>query len=267
MEFIMVRTSFVAAASLLALSVATSASAADLPRKSVAPVFAQVPAFSWTGFYVGLNAGVSIGDVKFDGIATGAWLGSASKPPLDTFSDGKADKTNFTGGFQLGYNYQFGAFVAGVEADVGYFSTKKTTTTVVAPGLIGPGTVNITTASGAGDYLVTLRGRLGVAFDRFLIYATGGLAISETRINQRVSFAATNSTASGSSSKTATGYVIGGGVEYALTNNWTIKGEYMYLDLGKNSAALFNPAFPTFTHAVESRNKAHIIRAGVNYKF
>jgi outer membrane immunogenic protein len=260
----MLRTSLTAAASLLALSIATGASAADLPRKSVAPVFAQVPAFSWTGFYIGLNAGASFADTKWDSTATGAWAGTGPKPFLDAFGDGSSNRTNFTGGIQAGYNYQFGALVAGVEADIGYFSTKRRTQIST---LIVGNRVDFTTSSGAGDYLGTVRGRIGVAFDRFLIYATGGLAITETRVSQQVFFAGTGSTASGSSSKTQLGYTIGAGAEYAFTNNWTVKAEYLFLDFGKNSAALFNPAFPTFTHAVESKNRAHIVRAGVNYKF
>jgi outer membrane immunogenic protein len=260
----MQKKSLAVAACLLALSIATGASAADLPRKSVAPVFAQVPAFSWTGFYVGLNAGASFADVKWDHTATGAWLGTTTKTGLDTFGDGSSNRTNFTGGIQAGYNYQFGALVAGIEADIGYFSTKRRTQTSA---VIAAGRIDFTTNTGAGDYLGTVRGRIGVAFDRFLIYATGGLAITETRLSQQVFFAATGSTASGSSSKTQVGYTIGAGAEYAFTNNWTVKAEYLFLDFGKNNTTLFNPAFPTFTHAVESKNRAHIVRAGVNYKF
>jgi outer membrane immunogenic protein len=253
-----------ASASFLALSIATGASAADLPRKSVPPVFAQVPAFSWTGFYVGLNAGASFADVKWDHTATGAWVGNASKPGLDAFGDGSSNRTNFTGGLQAGYNYQFGALVAGIEADIGYFSTKRRTS--LSSVIVG-NRVDFTTNSGAGDYLGTVRGRIGVAFDRFLVYATGGLAITETRLSQQVFFAASNSSATGSSSKTAVGYTIGAGAEYAFLDNWTVKAEYLFLDFGKNSAGLFNGAFPTFTHAVESRNRAHVARVGLNYKF
>lgn len=245
------------------MSYAASGFAADLPSSAPPPVYAP-PLFTWTGFYVGVNAGVSFGRNSFEGRGTGAWIGNPIKPAVDAVSSGKSDRTNFTGGAQIGYNYQVGSFVVGVEGDIGYFSNRKTTSSTA---IILGNPVNVTTRVGAGDYLGTARARVGYAFDRLLIYATGGVAVAETRTSQRIFFAATNTTAFGSGSHTRVGYAVGGGAEYALTNNWSVKGEYLYVNLRDTHRNLFNPGFPTFTHRLSATNRDHIVRVGLNYKF
>ena len=95
------------------------------------------------------------------------------------------------------------------------------------------------------DSLESLRGRLGFAFDKFLVYGTGGVAFEDFNDS---------------------GWVAGGGVEYAFTPNWSVKVEYLYFDLGKDRVTAFNAATPV-TSTVRQDQKGSIVRAGLNYKF
>jgi outer membrane immunogenic protein len=258
--------------SVLALCVATGASAADLPRKSVAPVLARASTFSWTGFYFGLNAGygwtsdktISIGPGVFSP-AVGALLIINGAAPGSLPLDSKG----FAGGLQVGYNYQFPntAFVVGLEADLQYTNTRS------SGFFSGPPTI-FHSASTKTDFLGTVRGRLGFAIvPELLLYATGGLAYGHVRttfgggsVIGVVSPVATDFL----SSNIKVGYAIGGGVEYALTRNFTLKGEYLYYDLGKVSgqtSPLTNAAPPPINFSVSQKVSGHIVRAGVNYKF
>jgi outer membrane immunogenic protein len=259
--FEMFRTSLTAAASLLALSIATGASAADLPRKSVAPVFAQVPAFTWTGFYVGLNAGYGWGDFKRD-VASNP-VGFITSPAINAFASRTTSADGFVGGGQIGYNYQFGSVVVGLEADIQFADIKKS---------IGPDQIfglppgNRLTSSSKLEWFGTVRPRLGFAFDRFLVYATGGLAYGSVKVSD--SYAFVGGPALASSSDTRFGYALGGGVEYAFTNNLTLRAEYLYLDLGKKGYA--SPNVVGFANTdIQHNNKTtlSVVRAAVNYKF
>ncbi|MDJ1160011.1 porin family protein [Chelatococcus sp. SYSU_G07232] len=205
---------------------AGAASAADLPSRRVAPA-PVVPVFTWTGFYVGVNAGYGFGE----------------------FSKGAGfdDPDGFIGGGQIGYNYQFGQFVAGLEADIQYADLKGSTSALrFANGNVGRG-------RGEVEYFGTVRGRVGVAFDRALVYVTGGLAYGETK------FSGVDTTAgiAFSKSDTRTGWTLGGGIEYAFTNNLTARAEYLYVDLGDNRYYGVNKAGTEFS----------VVRAGLNYKF
>jgi outer membrane immunogenic protein len=245
---------------------AGAASAADLPRRSqpAAPM-AYAPMFTWTGFYVGVNAGYNWSDsaskVRFSN--GGLPLASAGLLPgsFDVGGDG------FTGGVQGGYNYQIGQFVVGLEADINYVDSKKSQSYVL-PAI---GVVGVSTAQGELEYLGTVRGRLGFAYDRALIYATGGLAYGSVKGSSAFSVPALAATWNGAKSDTRTGFAVGGGLEYAFTNNLTGKLEYLYYDLGKknytvaasNGAAAGTGAF----YNLSQETKGSIVRAGLNYKF
>jgi len=252
------------------LALASQAVAADLPRKSIAPIIAM-PAFTWTGFYVGLNAGYAFGDGNAQTIGTPAFqtlIAPGIVPgSLNTKPDG------FIGGGQIGYNAQFGAFVAGVEADIQYTDVKKTSSFT---GVAVLGTQLTTTASSEIEYFGTVRGRLGfAAFDRLLVYGTGGLAYGGVKTNGSVTgVQAPVLQWTGRDSDTKVGYVVGGGLEYAFTNNLTLKGEYLYYDLGNSTvSALGNPAvrgvaaLNGIDYVARVENRGSIVRAGVNYKF
>ncbi len=219
-------------AALGLVAAAGAASAADLPSRKgpvVAPIYA--PIFTWTGFYVGVNAGYGFGQVDSTNLGV---IGQYDDP------DG------FIGGGQIGYNYQMGQFVLGLEADF-QGADLKSQTAVIASGVRG---------SNEMTYFGTVRGRVGYAFDRFLPYVTGGFAYGQ--VKNKI----TTPIASFSDDNTQYGWTLGGGLEYAFTNNWTAKIEYLYVDLDKES---LNVPGGTFTSKVET--KFSVVRAGLNYKF
>ncbi len=252
--------------SLTALASTTAAFAADLPQRSAAPVFAAAPAFSWTGFYVGVNGGYTWAGNKNASVAPGAdptnilpAIFAARQFPSSVPLDAKG----FIGGVQIGYNYQMTgtAFVVGVEADIQFTDARKSAQ------FVNTGIGSYYNASTRMDYLGTLRGRLGFAVSpQLLVYATGGLAYGQVKYDSvaggpgvRVTY---NSTA------TKLGYVLGAGAEYAFNRNWSLKTEYLYYDLGK-TAGQTTPfqGGPFTTLAVERKNTGHIARLGVNYRF
>jgi outer membrane immunogenic protein len=213
-------------AALLA-GVATSSFAADLPTHKGPPPMAPIyaPAFSWTGFYLGVNGGyadrIMSGNTNF-GSESGGMIGVTA-----------------------GYNYQFGQLVAGVEGDADWMFTDKTA-----------GYVN-----GINKYttntMTTERLRLGYAMDRTLLYITGGYAGIQTK----GSFNDTVFGFSGSQHDWRSGGVIGGGVEYAFTNNITAKIEYLYAPMGSQTYFAGTP------DVEKSDMNLSIVRAGLNYKF
>jgi outer membrane immunogenic protein len=265
----MMRKMIISTASLLALTLATGALAADLPRKTVAPVFAQVPAFSWTGFYVGLNAGYGFGETK---------VNVTQNPSSALFGanpfDYKTKPAGFIGGAQIGYNYQINAFVLGIEGDF-QFSTMKKSGGVVGLPLNPAGfqAASYSDTESKMDYFGTLRARLGfVPMDRLMIYGTGGLMFANVKNNSVTQY---NNVVfdpafryAGSASSMKTGYVVGAGAEYAFTNNITAKLEYLYYDLGKqNYFGARVAGVNGFSLNYQTKNTGNIVRAGVNYKF
>jgi outer membrane immunogenic protein len=155
-------------------------------------------------------------------------------------SSGKIDVTGGLIGATVGYNYQINSLVIGLEGDLAYSGMSgNTLTNCAAPG-----------CRTKMDWFGTVRGRLGYAFDRVMPYITAGAAVGD--VSARVGGGL-------SGSETRLGWTVGGGVEAAIWNNWTAKVEYLYVDLGK-----FNyvsaPAISADLHA-------HIVRAGLNYRF
>jgi len=247
-----------ATAALVAMTAA--AAAADLPARTVAPAPLPVvaPVFTWTGFYAGVHGGYighdSTGTLVAVGAGTplGADFGPGGRRNLD--SDG------FMFGGQIGGNVQFGAFVAGIEADISY-------TDVGARNVYTSAAGRVTTFRSDMDYFGTVRGRLGLAFDRVMIYGTGGLAYAglDNRVTSTIvggpNYGATND-------ETEIGYTVGGGIEFAITNNLTVKGEYLYYDFGNRTirAGSTTGAAADFID-VRSRDDGHIGRVGLNFKF
>jgi outer membrane immunogenic protein len=264
----------VAAVSLLVVAFSNLAAATDLPMPAKAPraVVAPAPAiYSWTGFYAGVNLGG--GWVDNDNSSTLTAL-PGGVPPAMVFS--AATSTSFSGivgGGQIGYNWQTGHLVFGVEADIDGSSASGSTS--VGCGITGlactmAGTPKV-------DAFGTIRGRLGYAQDNWLFYVTGGFAW------QHVSNTVTDTTAAGSAtmfnaSTTQGGYVIGVGAEMAFAPRWTAGLEYLYLDTG--TFTLFNGAVPagslgifgapagtTATFNDSERMQTNVVRARVNYRF
>ncbi|CAH1656435.1 Outer membrane immunogenic protein [Hyphomicrobiales bacterium] len=234
--------SCIAALSVLgACGLAGQVMAADLPSRmsapvAPAPVVAAPPAFSWTGFYAGINGGYGWGGLP------------DYKKDLGTGQHAKTT-ANVMFGAQVGYNYQFGSWVVGAEADFDKLNG----------GIRGNDGEAGLSASYRRNYMATGRARLGYAFDRLLVFGTAGIALEKTSI----SVADTDPESFGRFSKSAwsKGFVVGGGVEYALTDNITAKGEYLYTKFSKQTYTLGDEKL-----AVEGRSGS-LVRAGLNYKF
>lgn len=231
---------------------ATSAGAADLPNTKEAPVPAPVSAFDWTGFYAGVNGGYGLDHVSVPYILT---LPGGTARNISAMTE----RGPLLGG-QIGYNYELtnlpllGHAVVGIEADSDWADINGSAQAVTAfgPAVFGTRIENFG----------TLRGRLGYDFDRLLLYIGGGLSYATTEIYY---------SGPGYSGATTTtrlplrfsAYTIG--AEYALSNNWTIRAEYMYdyIRAGWND---YDPA-PGVVIDFPSRATFHVARVGLNYKF
>ena len=215
----------VAALALLATSF--SAQAADIPRPVYKGPRSVVAYYNWTGFYLGANGGYGWGTSNWD------------SPLISNRPKG------WLAGGTVGFNYQMGSFVWGLEGDFDWAD------------VAGSSACGAFTCETKNTWLATARGRLGYAFDRWLPYFTGGAAFG------RVEASSTNPAATGASD-TLTGWTIGGGLEYAFLGNWSAKVEYLYVDLGNfNCGVACAPA--VLNNDVSF--KENVVRAGINYKF
>lgn len=225
---------------------------------------AQAAPYDWTGFYVGLNAGVGINHSEYSLKPSGFFAGDPDNPLRSDFGD--FDEAAFTGGAQVGYNYQSNNFVVGVETDFNYNGVDEShhvNRPLSAP-LVGRFIHNVTQEV---NWFGTLRARLGVATDGWLIYGTGGLAYGHIDSRSGVLFTSAGDLYQGSQSTTRVGWTIGAGTEYAFSNNWSAKMEYLYVDLGDHSYTYGNQLFPGYTYTTDLETREHVIRLGINYKF
>jgi len=201
---------------------AMSAFAADIgPRTNMpakAPIYAAP--YNWTGFYIGLNGG-------------GGWGRSDYSVP---FPSGSFNTSGGLIGGTLGYNWQMGQTVFGLEGDIGWSNIR------------GSSLCGATSCETRNSWLSTVRGRVGYAADRFMPYVTGGLAVGDIR---------TSVAGVGSASTTKAGWTLGGGIEAALVGKWTGKIEYLYVDLGRGGSVLGS----------DSSLRSNVVRAGLNYRF
>ena len=246
-----------------ALGFGGGAYAADIPLKAPpAPVY-----YNWTGFYLGVNLG-------------GSW----ARQCADVFDRGFDVETacvhpnGVVGGGQIGYNWQFAPWfgwgngtVLGLEADF-QGSNERTD---VAFGFLGftSGGVAFPAVHGTFtdriEWFGTVRGRAGIAYDRFLPYITGGWAYGNRTFDGTISIPA--ATASFNTSNSLSGWTVGAGVEWAFWQNWTAKFEYLHIDFGNNGSNLNGVVFTTPAAHTVSFTTDHltdnVVRAGVNYKF
>jgi outer membrane immunogenic protein len=218
---------------------ACGARAADLPVRPapapMAPIAYAPPVYNWSGFYVGGNIG-------------GGFAGSTWNDPFgganNTFS-----KDGFIGGGQIGANAQFNWPVVGIEGDFDW------------TGLKGSGNDSLgNSINTETQWTSTVTGRVGAAFDRLLVYGKGGVAFAEDKSSLNDTSGGTAST-----SMVRTGWTAGGGVEYALSENWTAKLEYDYLGFGSQALNLPTPTFPAY--APNASLNVQEVKAGVNFKF
>jgi len=236
------KTLFLASVAGALLAVGGSAQATDiLPAYKApppAPRIVACPTCNWTGFYIGINGGGSIATVDSDA--------TLSTTPIQIASDRRALMGGLIGG-QAGFNWQFGAWVFGVEGD-GQWTNERDTL----------GALSFSEEMRIKD-LFTVRGRLGWAHDCWLWYVTGGGAWAQVDSQTLTTFASSNF------STTKSGWTVGTGVETSWAGTgWSAKLEYLWADLGS-----INRVFTTPTATFESDNqiREHIIRVGINYRF
>jgi outer membrane immunogenic protein len=236
-----------------------AASAADLPARSYtkAPVMVD-PAYDWTGFYIGIEGGGDWGrsqGYQNDPAASAAAVAAGRPALLGLAQTGGINPNGGLVGGTVGYNYQFSNnIVIGIENDISWTNSKGTAN-FVAP------FVTTDTAQTSQSWLDTLRGRLGFAWNRWMVFGTGGVAFTDEGFqlcNLAVGCAG--------QSKTVTGWAAGGGVEYAFAGNWSAKLEYLHADFGSQSFAR-TPIANGFFGARNLTLTDDIVRAGVNYKF
>ncbi|MBE7244638.1 MAG: porin family protein [Actinomycetospora chiangmaiensis] len=242
---IRIQAALFAAASCLTLG----AQAADLPRRVPPPPPASLPVFAWTGLYAGLNAGYAF--------RTG---NSAYTDPTYGTVTGGNQGGGFAGGGQIGYNYQFtpgSGLVVGLETDIQGASFAKADAAYL-------GSTPYYSVRPSLDYFGTVRGRVGYAFDRVLVYGTGGFAYGG---GARSSSAAAYPYAVPGTDRT--GYAAGGGIEYAFTEKLSAKVEalYLHLDRGFSGATYYNASVPAYYGAGKQNSDFGLVRAGVNYRF
>jgi outer membrane immunogenic protein len=255
---------------ILAL-IGTPAWAADMATKAPPPV--RAPAvYDWTGFYGGLNAGGAWGQDAQSLVLTGSWVGIPETPGLQAAGSQGLDPFGFAGGGQAGYNFQRGPAVLGLEVDFDYLDLKAGRNIPNVP-VAGANSYAFTATDGS-KWMATVRGRLGYAVDRLLLYFTAGLAVANHNFSQTITQLNFPFFETGSASTTKDALIVGGGLEYALTNGWSVKGEYLYTDLGQVSATsigncptLAPGACSGFTGIHSDKLRIEIARAGINYKF
>lgn len=227
----------------LSLLTATSVHAADLGARTYAKAPPIDPIFNWTGFYLGVNAGSGWGRTNTDELCFDC-------SPSPVFPLGKHSYSGFIGGGQIGYNYQLANFIVGLESD---FDGAHIRGSLV-------GLQNDYVNSTKYNWLASARGRAGFAVDKVFIYATGGVAFSNIEHSSL-----DHATGAPEASTTKTGSVVGGGLEYAIGNHWSIRGEYLYYDFGSKRLQInlvpIRPVYFQYTDHVQSA------RAGINYKF
>ena len=223
---------------------AVSAQAADLATKAPYLKAPVVAAYDWTGFYLGVNAGVGMGRT----------FTSHNYPIGGTLNSTYLQSEGAFGGGQIGYNWQtnafslFGPVLFGIEADIqGSGANNGDATLSSGAGLVG--------YNQKLDWFGTVRGRVGLVRGPVLSYFTGGFAAGDVK----TSVVGTN-IGPYSFNRTQTGWTIGSGVEAALGGNWTGKIEYLYLDLGNKNDFIG-------TQALRTETREHLFRVGVNYRF
>ena len=226
------------------LVTSTSSFAADL--EPIAPV----AGYGWNGFYAGVSAGYAAGDVDVHDTNGGVAPGPFSYSP-----DGGI------GSVQAGYNFEFNSFVLGIEGDIGYM------------GFDGNGIIGSASATSHQDLTLDgglygdLTGRLGYAFGPALIYAKGGFAFFDGEAKQTT----TNPGYVTTGTDTFTGWTLGAGLEYLLTQKVSVKLEYQHFDFGSQGGHQTNVGDPSSPTGFEFQNNteltAETVKVGLNYRF
>jgi outer membrane immunogenic protein len=280
------------AGSVFAFVAVSPTAAADMltARTYKAPAV-MATGYNWTGFYIGGNAGYAWGGEDttlgiVDDPATCHFCGTPSSdgPTPQGAGSPSFNPKGFTGGGQFGYNWQASNWVYGIEIDYQAFDQHQTINNSFALNNLTGGLACLpasNTCAGSfsssikTDWLFTARPRLGYAWDRTMVYATGGLALTKISFSQSYADNANFGSPPGGSesaagSKTVVGWAVGGGLEQALGNRWSVKAEYLYTQFGGLTAfGRLTDGFGDFSNFTNNVGQlsSHTVRAGINYKF
>ncbi|MDN4983652.1 outer membrane beta-barrel protein [Bradyrhizobium arachidis] len=237
---------------------------------------------NWTGFYIGGNVGYGWGSYGASN-ATGTLVNVNGGAAPYSFNPVAGNGNGVTAGIQAGYNWQIEQAVLGIEADWQYLNSKATAgnSAIALPAAIGGNFSGSTSVS--TDWYATFRGRVGYAYGSTLLYATGGIALAETKVGANATGSIPTSlfpltygplgSMNASDRAVLVGYVVGGGLEYALGAGWSVKGEYLHMGFGTNgynlTGSLQSPTGLTgvITTHVDIKPSFDIARVGMNYRF
>ena len=244
----------------------------EAATKPDSPLPPPATSYDWTGGYVGGHVGWGWGraDTSFTPLPNATLFIDLRPTTL------RPEPSGFNGGAQGGYNWQTGHFVVGAEADLSWSrmsGTARVTPIIMNNGSAFPGAGFLITRQ-ATKWFGTLRPRAGFAFDKILVYGTGGLAYGNVEYSANADFRPGTATPilffqyPVAFSKTKTGWTAGGGVEVGINQHWSWKAEYLYYDLRKESiTANPVPVNPPFQVAYGWQTKAHTFNVGVNFRF
>ena len=229
------RIAFATCVLCLASSAASAADMAAMPYK--APPAAPVPYYDWTGFYAGAFAGGN----------EGIWTSDFNRS--DNHGHTQQTATGFAAGVYGGYNYMFASrIVLGGEIDIG-------ASTATQDRYIYDSDTSFTKYGAFGS----VRARLGYAFDRFLVFGTAGVALGQLTNNIQKGVNAGEQIVWEDQARF--GFTTGGGIEYAFSDHWVARAEYVYTDYGKASLINADGNHATF------KNETHLFRIGASYRF
>jgi outer membrane immunogenic protein len=239
-----------------ALAFAGSAFAADVRMPTKAPVPVAAP-FTWNGCYVGAHAGYGWGEKGFSDPGLGAGFAIA---PLGATAE--VDTQGWLAGGQLGCNMQGGSWVLGIEADYAwanidglaldpFFANKNGDPQILGAETRGLGSVT---------------GRVGYAFDRFLVYGKGGAAWANDRYDAGLFFLGFAGITNFTATETRLGWTVGAGVEYAFWDRWSVKLEYNHYEFGDQRVNLFDPVGLAIV-PTDIDQRIDTVKIGINYRF
>jgi outer membrane immunogenic protein len=263
---------------------AFSASAADIPRPAP-PVMAPPVVYNWSGFYIGGNLGGKWADHGGDIFLDNAVDAAAARGTVHWFTPlglvafgtgGNDSNTAFVGGGQIGFNWQAGGWVFGIEGDFQGTSLERTFV-CCGPLVLATGLPFVAgdTLSVKNDWQASIRGRIGYAWDRFMVYGTGGVAFANIEAAVALQPVDTLPGLFASASDTLTGWTVGGGIEFGLWDNWSLGVEYRFSsfdagDFGHGNLQFIDPATGALlTSPLRSSFdlETHEITARLNYRF
>lgn len=255
-----------AAATVVAISAPAVAADMRMPMKA-APMVA--PIFSWTGFYIGGFVGGAVAERNAVSTEPCTVVGCVSLFTVaGVVTNNSYDLgSSFIGGGTIGYNWQMpgSQWVIGLEGEVGYLNLERSVRDINSPAAPAVGGVDSTKL---GDWYGVIAGRLGFAFDRVLVYGKGGVAFVDKSYGYSVVAPGINATINASDTQTT--WAAGAGIEWAFAPNWSLKGEYLYIDTRETFTTAGTVTVGAATAAIANIHTdpgIHTGKLGVNYRF